>query len=288
MDLTDTLYHYCGIGNFLSIIRSKEIWLSSLNLSNDFKEGRMVRETILRLARDKNLPESTQQRLVDSLKFFDTSLHGLGFCLSEKGDLLSQWRGYAEDAFGVSIGFNREFLKKLALQNNLGFNQIAYDQSQHDEILSSIFQNLWESIKNGAFSIPGSLTYSFSPDSAKRPEQAALTSTETNDPLTKFAKELLKITSSLFELKGADFREEFEWRLISLLPYHPSEKCLFRMSKNRIIPYRIFTMEKYSCPIINEVVLGPKQETPIEVVQSLLEQAGFSNVTVRNSDASYR
>ena len=283
-----TLYHYCGIDKFLSIARGKEIWLSSLNLSNDFKEGKLVSETIMRLAKNHNLSESEHQRLAVSLKFFNMELHGLGFCLSEKGDLLSQWRGYADDAFGVSIGFNCQFLETFAISNNLDFKQITYEQSQHDDVLNPIFSQLYESIKNGAFSIPGSVIYNFSPDFVKPTENSDLKSTQTIDPFSKFATDLLKLVPSLFQLKGRAFSEEHEWRLISLFGYHPSEKCLFRISKNRIIPYRKFKIEEYIYPIIHEVVLGPKQETPTEIVQSMLAQAGFSNVTVRKSDAIYR
>lgn len=283
-----TLYHYCGIDTFLSLVRGKEIWLSSLSLSNDFKEGRLVSEAIMRLAKINNLSEREQQRLADSLKSFEVWLHGLGFCLSEKGDLLSQWRGYADDAFGVSIGFNREFLEKFAVSNNLYFKQIAYEQFQHDDLLNPIFSQLIDSITSGAFLIPGSVTYRYSPDSVKPTENSDLKSTQAKDSLSKFMTDLLKLIPNLFQLKGRAFSEELEWRLISLFGYHSSEKCLFRMSKNRIIPYQKFKMEEYLCPIIHEVVLGPKQETPTEVVQTMLAQAGFSNVTVRKSDATYR
>lgn len=41
---------------------------------------------------------------------------GLGFCLSERGDLLSQWRGYAAQGRGVSIAFRPIFLNAFLLQ----------------------------------------------------------------------------------------------------------------------------------------------------------------------------
>lgn len=38
-------------------------------------------------------------------------MSALGFCLSEDGDVLSQWRGYADNAQGVAIGFEIENLR---------------------------------------------------------------------------------------------------------------------------------------------------------------------------------
>jgi hypothetical protein len=44
------LYHYCSTSTFVSIISGKSIWLSSLNLSNDTMEGKLVAETLCRMA----------------------------------------------------------------------------------------------------------------------------------------------------------------------------------------------------------------------------------------------
>src|SRR5690606_28676010 len=40
------------------------------------------------------------------------STEGFALCLSEKGDLLSQWRAYARDGTGISIGFSSDFLMR--------------------------------------------------------------------------------------------------------------------------------------------------------------------------------
>lgn len=37
------LYHYCSTSTFLSIIANRSIWLSSMSLSNDTMEGKLVR-----------------------------------------------------------------------------------------------------------------------------------------------------------------------------------------------------------------------------------------------------
>ena len=49
------LYHYCSNIAFHSIIENRRIWLSSLSLSNDSMEGRIVAEILARMAKLKFL-----------------------------------------------------------------------------------------------------------------------------------------------------------------------------------------------------------------------------------------
>lgn len=106
-----TLYHYCSPENFLRILQSREIQLSALKLSNDTLEGKLVARTLLRIAERNKMDEQHRQRLLEMLEFFETSCEGLGFCLSADGDLLSQWRGYANDGAGIAIGFSTDYLR---------------------------------------------------------------------------------------------------------------------------------------------------------------------------------
>ncbi|WP_454913808.1 hypothetical protein [Stutzerimonas chloritidismutans] len=56
----ETLYHYCSTGTFAAILQTQSIWLSSLTLSNDSMEGQLVKETIIRLAKEDNLLPLTE------------------------------------------------------------------------------------------------------------------------------------------------------------------------------------------------------------------------------------
>jgi hypothetical protein len=110
----DTLYHYCSTASFHAITQSHALWLSSLSLSNDTMEGKLVARAIARLAERDSLESKGFRLLQRIIVLLELAFDGLGFCLSEKDDLLSQWRGYAADATGVSIGFSKEYLKRLA------------------------------------------------------------------------------------------------------------------------------------------------------------------------------
>jgi len=94
------LYHYCSNTDFHSIIENRRILLSSLSLSNDSMEGKLVAEILARIAKADGLDQPATRRLQESVSRLEQLFDGLGFCLSEDGDLLSQWRGYAADATG--------------------------------------------------------------------------------------------------------------------------------------------------------------------------------------------
>ncbi len=106
----DILYHYCSTASFHAIIQSRALWLSSLSLSNDTMEGKLVVRAIARLAERDSLEPKSFRLLRQIIGFSELAFDGLGFCLSEDGDLLSQWRGYAGNATGVAIGFSKEYL----------------------------------------------------------------------------------------------------------------------------------------------------------------------------------
>jgi Protein of unknown function (DUF2971) len=104
----DILYHYCSNLAFYSIITQRKIRLSLLSMSNDAKEG----QHILDLA-NAVLPDdfSHKKDALEQLQTVLSAISALGFCLSAASDVLSQWRGYADNAQGVAIGFDFAALK---------------------------------------------------------------------------------------------------------------------------------------------------------------------------------
>lgn len=70
-------------------------------------EGKLVARALMRLAERDGLNPVAAERLQNAVAFLEGMFDGLGFCFSEDGDLLSQWRGYASDATGIAIGFSR-------------------------------------------------------------------------------------------------------------------------------------------------------------------------------------
>ena len=124
------------------------------------------------------------------------------------------------------------------------------------------------------------------------------TETEEADRRAKFREMMglyIFFVFHLFEMKNPAFAEEREWRVISHILRDGSPNLVgpmkamdFRPLTDRIIPYRRIPLEKLQHPTLIEVVLGPRNITPIQIVVAALEKNGFQNVEVRRSSSSYR
>ena len=157
----EALYHYCSTSTFHAVVESKTLRLSSLSLSNDTMEGKLVSRTVSRLAAKESMDAAKTLQLQQMLELFDDIFDGLGFCLSEERDLLSQWRGYAEDGSGVCIGFSKEYLDWLAGNrpdpDKPGFSlqQVKYQPAEHEDEVGPAFAEAKRLIGEGAFNNTG-------------------------------------------------------------------------------------------------------------------------------------
>lgn len=280
-----TLFHYCPTDSFYSIIRSRSIWLSSLTLSNDSKEGAVILEVLLSLAHEANLDtyarERLEGRLHNAFQFFD----GLGFCLSERGDLLSQWRGYADDGRGVCVGFSKDYLELLGSrlrerdERSFALKRLIYDSEEQKDVARDDFEEIRRHLDVGAFrSALGTLL------TPTTDEEKANITTATEKGMLAILKAMLR----MFEIKNPAFSEEKEWRLISFFTRTHQENVSFRPRGNRIIPYFQIELEDLGMPAITEIIVGPKHETPNYVIDRFLKTHSFGSVRVSSSSATYR
>ena len=289
----DTLYHYCSTASFLAIIESHALWLSSLSLSNDTMEGKLVASAIARLADKESLQHERVRLFQGAIRLFEETFDGLGFCLSEDGDLLSQWRGYAENATGVAIGFSKEHLQRLAngrrSQDNPGciLRQVEYDLSAHEARVEPTYRKVTQLFENGTLKAGqglgllqmGGLTHQ---------EIVAAEIANRQQELLNVIPNLLTLLLQLFLLKSPAFREEKEWRVLTMLTTDGKDEdaSSHRVVNNRIVPYLTVKLVEQS-PIV-EVILGPKHGTPPKVVEVFLKLNDYGLVKVRRSEASYR
>ena len=253
-------------------------------------EGKLVRETLARIAKADGLDRFETTQLLERVSVLEQGIDGLGFCLSEEGDLLSQWRGYAVDASGVSIGFSKEYLNKLAEkirgQDKPGFSlqRVEYDPKAQENLIKPTYDQIKELIGQGALALP---------------DMTSLLGFRTRDEGESIKKKMetaskilswkvLSLFAELFLLKTRAFREEKEWRLISYFVKLMDDTCSFRALNDRIVPYREFILDESTKGAITEVILGPKNMTPNYVIDSFLKQNGYANVKVSRSEASYR
>ena len=284
----NVLYHYCSTDVFHSIVEKQTLWLSSLSLSNDTMEGKLVASAFARLAERDGLDRATRERLLEMISYFEQIVDGLGFCLSEEGDLLSQWRGYAMNATGVSVGFSRQYLDWYAEasqgKDKPGFTvqKVQYDVKHQNEV-SPTYIEAKRLIDAGAFKFPGIRhLLDFRTDEQVEQEQK-----EAERASSTLSVVMLMLFAKLFVLKSPAFREEKEWRLLSYLTRGQEDGRCYRAIGDRLIPYRSYEFIQLERQPIIEVVLGPKHLTPSRVVEDS-KQNGYGAVTVKRSEATYR
>lgn len=287
----DILYHYCSTESFHAIIQSQSIWLSSLSLSNDTMEGKVVASVIGRLAEKDSLDQPSIRSLQDMTNYIEQHIDGLGFCLSEDGDLLSQWRGYAANATGVAIGFSTKYLHWLAetsksdSESIITVQQVVYDPAAQELLLAPTYRRIKQYIGDGAFKVPGGLSILAA---SRTPEEREEQNKAIKEARLKLSFEmLLSIFPVLFRLKADAFREEVEWRLLSHL-VKSADSCSHRVMGSRIVPCRQVQIVDLDRSPIAKVILGPKHDTPTKVIEDFLKQNQFVDVQVERSTASYR
>ena len=196
-------------------------------------------------------------------------------CFSKKPDLLSQWRAYAEDGTGVSIGFD---LKKLSDATNILLkeviytNDVVYENKENDVLITADIIGMVISENN----------------ITKKEEQ-----------LEVFLHELIP---ELAKYKNPAFKEE-EVRLIycddlkfenMLDKYHALEgeqrpiklDSDFRVTGNNDITE--FVKLDFDPSAIKKIYIGPKCSLSENDVSNIINKIIGKKIAVKKSKASYR
>jgi hypothetical protein len=85
-------------------------------MNRNFNLGLQVAKAVIKEQLEDN-PDSVKKRFLDQLFSDLEKIDRTNVCVcsfSEKGDLLSQWRGYCPQGVGYSIGFDSAKLNELA------------------------------------------------------------------------------------------------------------------------------------------------------------------------------
>lgn len=118
-EIPNIVYHYCSIPTFMEIIKNSTLRMTNIVKSNDFSEitfcidefTSAFHQAFIQLKRIHTDPAFFEFAAnVDIDKIVQSSIGNVSLtyyvtCFSMACDLLSQWRGYADDGQGVSIGF---------------------------------------------------------------------------------------------------------------------------------------------------------------------------------------
>lgn len=273
------LYHYCSMEAFEAIIRTGNIRLSDINMMNDFAEmkwgyGVFAAAASRILAKRKDDSTLPRREFLDGINTHlsptQLYIHPLIACFSKNPDVLSQWRGYADNGSGVSIGFNAENLVKTCAT----FLNCEYDFEEQIEQME------------GRLIAAHSLGDEFSAQD-----------------------HAMHLFGYLPALKNPAFREEAEVRAVHLLTVELSEdgvelvdvggdafgkkvgggEVQFGIRKNGVVAFLdIPYFDNEPNGTIAEVVMGPRNPNLPGNVSALLMRYGHKGVRIRQSTATYR
>ena len=202
------------------------------------------------------------------------------------GDLLGQWRAYANDGAGVSIGFERDFFGKVFAGRD-GWT-IWYGLQ---DVISTCRSQIIRTLRD----LPSK-----------------------NDELTythDFALSLLQFMDykNIF-YKHECFREEKEFRIVyrngtrnyenpktninlftSIVKDIPANSGFilsprqYRISNNRLSSYYALSFENIREHIISKIILGPKCQTDPADIRMFLKDYGYdADIKIQRSEIPYR
>ncbi|MDQ0418993.1 hypothetical protein J2045_000003 [Peteryoungia aggregata LMG 23059] len=270
------LFHYCNSHAFWSIISNRSIWLSDLSASNDSEEGRWMTRLLMSLASKSPQEHSIWPTIALQVDAISSKFQTFGFCLSDQGDMLSQWRGYADDAAGFSIGFNEDYFSRMGYMSEHGvakIEKVLYSSDQHIELIRERLASLnW---KHLAFDL----------DTIDAVERAIIESI--GGDVSSASPISIMLHDVPYLIKNPAFSEERESRLI-LRSDLSNPGTQFRSRGSAIVAYRPLTLTDIVPQPICKVCIGPKNHTSQALVEAFLSKHGFGGVEVVKSAATYR
>lgn len=274
------LYHYCDLDAFLTIIQTSTIRFSDINSMNDYGEihwayGRFIEAINIEYSKYEKQFFDDLDEIIHKTQLM---MHPTIACFSLDGDVLSQWRAYADDGKGVSIGFDGNKLQNLAVK----IGKVTYDHAEQVEFFKRLLQILFPGWKS----------------SRKNPVLRQ-----------KFDEHVLYQSADMCLIKNPAFAEEKEVRLTRMLnPKFDGKNWSLtdgggtskdRVSKKRqnvkfrsrdggLIAHVDIPFSGLGKDIIKEIFLGPKTNNNGIEVSMALSANGFKDVEIKPSRATYR
>lgn len=282
--IPDTLYHYTDASGLLGIVENNEIWATDSRFLNDRTELIYAEQLALEVAtRRAKSPRSLRSgeflaQCLDKIGDYESEHSSFLFCMSAHADSLSQWRGYAQEGRGFTVGFDGKSLSR-ASGGDSGFSlqKVEYDldtQTNTISILLEHFEDHLDTMEN---------------------EDCI------EDAVFHFVWSIYRLT---YIYKHRSFRSEEEWRLVSVIttnekdPVDPKRSIvdnydglLLRSRSSEIVPYtilqpRIKTKDRL---MIKTVGVGPGFPSNNQTLAAthLLRKHGYDADTY-SADTTFR
>jgi hypothetical protein len=285
---SEVIYHYCAAETFLNVIQRKTIRFSDANLLNDAHEVRWgysvfikaVNELLNREGRYKNAPPIPREFFDRIDEIWSNSVFQISnfvACFSLDGDSLSQWRAYADDGMGVTIGFKTVELRRLPVQ----IYEVLYDVEQQTEEMTDALGSSFLEYQSMGLQLDDKWL-------RERSVEIAASSIALKNPAWRDEKEVRCHHLVDAKLGRASWKLEDGGGIRDGRPL-PGQPIQFQARKGVIVPFfdEPFEVSDNHQPIL-EVVLGPRYPANPGALKFVLGNAGYHNVSIRAAGSAYR
>ena len=314
------LYHYCDNKKMANIIAGHTLRMSDITKSNDYEEIQLFYPYIMTAIEKeyKMNPFSLDYKGEKDFEALKRLLHvthklvniefdvgemtSFVVCFCEEGDVLSQWRGYADSGKGGAIGFSLEELKEYCKLYDGIITLAKVKYISREELQSVIADKAKEVLLNLQNDI-GWIADKFSMFDDGEEYNILLQ--------TRMLHIIKKVLISSLEYKHESFSEEKEWRIFfseeitknpqwlfadeedSIMKYHHvipklKNKIEFNITDNDMIPYYPIDLYDISSEPIKEIILGPKNNILERDFELYAAKYNMKNIVLRLSEISFR
>ena len=313
------VYHYCDNHKMASILSGKTLRMSDITKSNDYEEVKLFFPGILDAIEDEYRKDefplqymgSTNRDALGKLLDWEYDILRYEFdrggvtnfvvCFCEDGDVLSQWRGYADNGKGCSLGFSVKELKEYCntYKGILRFEQVEYKTVKEisDTIVEKSLKVLNE-LRGLRKWIVESMP-SFDEEKIEKMCQYC------------FHQMISGVLISSLKYKNDSFKEEQEWRLFFSQQIYKFAKWIYsdeeietivyddmlKVIKNRIefnvtaddlIPFYPINFTEISPNPIKQIIVGPQNKIMEKDFSLYVASNKLSDIDFKYSRISYR
>ena len=254
----ELIWHYTNASALEAILNSKTMYATKYDYLNDPSENKLFGMIAKRIAKKKlkDLPKITDDYvlktpdeykaafwhiIIEQDEFF--LVHPICVtCFSFSGDLLSQWRAYADNCRGYALGLDILFLQKHSLTEDFPFRliKVEYDPKKQFRLVETIL----DSVINEAAQILS--------EADEENEEKILTY------MVRFIQRIVAEFSPM--VKHPAYSDEREWRLISF-----RNDLDVRISNGNFIKFtKINLLNKKNEIPFREIKIGPANSMKIE------------------------
>lgn len=276
-EIPNNLYHYTDLNALIGIVSKKELWLTNqyfLNDRDEYKIGiRLIQDVFLEQKKKylNNKKASIFLNTLDSAIELISRSNVFTISFSEEQDLLSQWRGYANNCKGVSIDF---LSLKDFIESGIQLLPCIYDVEEHREYINYIFDS--------------TMYILFSTKEENKTDSNNFKDEEKpyRDSINKAGSHFIKsgnVACSI--IKNSSFKEEKEWRLIEF----KDSEIYYRDKSHFILPF--IKKEKQNLnEYINEIMVcaTPEKQLTEKSIRYLLDNKSFKDTIITHSTIPYR